>query len=193
VVSEGEVTVSVTAPAVPTYANGYRYRRRIVVPAQTSAAETATDFVLLVRESGDWLKPATAGGRMQHPEAFDLRFELENGAKLDHELERYEPAVGSVLAWVRVPSWQLSGQLRLVLYYGKPGLTVTEANPASVWRGYLTVLDARTGVDRSGANRGLTPTGIGAGTLLGDAGRYTGTSVASRADASFLSGLTALT
>ena len=98
-----------------------------------------------------------------------------------------------MLAWVRVPSWQLSSQLRLVLYYGKPGLTATEANPASVWRGYLAVLDARTGVDRSGANRGLTPTGIGVGALIGDAGAYNGSSVASRADAAFLSGVSALT
>ena len=192
-VSEGQVAVSVTAPAVPTYANGFRYRRRIVVPAQTGVTETATDFVLLVRESGTWLKPVASGGRVQHAQAFDLRFELENGTKLDHELERYDAAAGSLLAWVRVPSWQLSSQLRLVLYYGKSGLTATEANPASVWRGYLAVLDARTGADRSGNNRALTPTGIGAGTLLGDAGSFTGASVASRADATFLSGLSALT
>ena len=193
VVSEGQVTVSVTAPAVPTYANGFRHRRRIVVPAQATAPETATDFVLLVRESGNWLKPVAAGGRVQHAQAFDLRFELENGTKLDHEVERYDAATGSLIAWVRVPSWDLSSQLRLVLYYGKPGLTGTEANPTAVWRGYLAVLDARTGGDRSGNNRALTPTGIGAGTLLGDAGNYSGTSVASRADATFLSGLNALT
>ena len=165
-VTEGEVAVSVTAPAVPTYANGFRYRRRIVVPAQTAAAETVSDFVLLVRETGAWLKPVASGGRMQHPQVFDLRFELENGTKLDHELERYDASAGAVLAWVRVPSWQLSSQLRLVLYYGKPWLTATEANPVSVWRGYLAVLDARTGADRSGANRALTPTGIGTGALL---------------------------
>ncbi len=192
-VSEGQVAVSVTAPAVPTYANGFRYRRRIVVPAQTGVTETATDFVLLVRESGNWLKPVASGGRVQHAQGFDLRFELENGTKLDHEIERYDATAGSLLAWVRVPSWQLSSQLRLVLYYGKSGLTVTEANPASVWRGYLAVFDARTGADRSGNNRALTPTGIGAGTLLGDAGSFTGASVASRADATFLSGLSALT
>ena len=192
-VTEGEVAVSVTAPAVPTYANGFRYRRRIVVPAQTAAAETVSDFVLLVRETGAWLKPVASGGRVQHPQGFDLRFELENGTKLDHELERYDASAGSVLAWVRVPSWQLSSQLRLVLYYGKPALTAAEANPVSVWRGYLAVLDARTGADRSGANRALTPTGIGTGALLGDAGAYSGTSVASRADATFLSGVSALT
>ena len=191
-VSEGEVTVSVTAPAVPTYANGYRFRRRIVLPAQTAAAETVADFVLLVREFGAWLKPVAAGGAIQHPQAFDLRFELENGTRLDHELERYD-ATGSLLAWVRLPNWDLASQQRLVLYYGKPGMAVPEANPAAVWSGYLAVLDARTGVDRSGANRGLAPSGIGAGTLLGDAGAYSGASVATRADASFLSGHAALT
>ncbi|MGD9740982.1 MAG: cadherin-like domain-containing protein, partial [Bauldia sp.] len=60
-VSEAEVSVAVTAPAIPTYANGYRYRRRIVVPAQAAASEVATDFVHLGPETGAWLTPATAG------------------------------------------------------------------------------------------------------------------------------------
>ena len=192
-VSEAEVSISVTAPALPTYANGYRYRRRIVVPPQTTAAETATDFVLLVQESGGWLKSAVAGGRIEHAQGFDLRFELENGTKLDHEVERYGAGNGTLISWVRIPSWSIRTQLRLYLYYGKPDLTNTEANPAGTWRGYLAVLDARTGTDRSGANRGLTPTNIASGLLIGDAGVYAGTSVASRTDASFLSGLGALT
>ena len=104
----------------------------------------------------------------------DLRFELENGTKLDHELERYdaERRLGARLG--ADPELAASGQLRLVLYYGKPTLTAAEANPSWVWRGYLSVLDARTGADRSGANRALTPTGIGTGALLGDAGAYSG-------------------
>jgi len=192
-VSEAGVSVAITAPAIPTYANGYRHRRRIVVPVQASTAEVAADFVLLVRESGTWLKPASAGGRVEHPQGFDLRLELEDGTRLDHDLERYDGAAGSLVAWVRVPSYQLASQLRLFLYYGKPGLTVTEANPSAAWRGYLAVIDSRTGADRTGNGRSLTPSGINAGELIGPAGSYNGSAIASRSDAAFLSGLGALT
>ncbi len=192
-VSEAEVRVTVTAPAVATYGNGYRYRRRIVVPPQATTAEIAADFVLLVRESGSWLKGAASGGRVEHGQGYDLRFEFEDGTKLDHEIERYRSADGSLVAWVRIPAYQLASQLRLFLYYGKPGLSASEANPTGTWRGYLAVIDARTGIDRTSAGRAMTPSNVGSGELIGDAGLYAGSSVATRADAAFLSGLGALT
>jgi hypothetical protein len=98
-----------------------------------------------------------------------------------------------LVAWARIPNYQLSSQLRLFLYYGKPGLTATEANPSSAWRGYLAVIDSRTGADRTGNGRSLTPSGITAGELIGPAGSFNGSAVASRSDAAFLSGLGAVT
>ena len=60
--SEAEVRVSVEAPALQTFPNGYRYRRRIVIPPQTTGGAVETDFVVMVRETGSWLELATAGG-----------------------------------------------------------------------------------------------------------------------------------
>ncbi|MFZ1425973.1 MAG: DUF2341 domain-containing protein [Geminicoccaceae bacterium] len=192
-VTEAEVTLAVTAPVIPSYANGYRYRRRLVVPPQAAGSEIATNFALLVRESGNWLKSTANGGKVQHAQGFDLRFELEDGTKLDHEVERHDLAAGSLLAWVRLPSLDLARELRLFLYYGKGSLTATEANPTGVWQAYLAVYNARTGADRTGNGRTLTPAGIGSGELLGDAGSFNGSAVASRNDASFLNGQTAVT
>ena len=192
-VVEAEVTLAVTAPVIPTYANGYRYRRRLVVPSQAAGSEIATNFVLLVSESGDWLKSAANGGKVQHAQGFDLRFELEDGTKLDHEIERHDLAAGSLMAWVRLPNIDLTSQTRLLLYYGKPALSATEANPTGVWQAYLAVYDVRTGSDRTGRGRSLTPSGVAAGTLLGDAGAFDGSAVARRSDATFLAGQTAMT
>jgi hypothetical protein len=191
--SEADVTVTVTATSLPTFANGYRYRRRLVVPARATQAQTVADFVLLVREQDDRLKPVAAGGRVESAAGHDIRFEFEDGTKLDHELERYDPLTGSIVAWVRVPSWQLAQRLAVLLYYGKPGLAATEANPAGAWRGYLAVYDARTGADRTGQGRNLTPSNVAAGELIGDAGAYNGAAVASRPDAGFLAGRSAVT
>lgn len=192
-VAEAEVTLAVTAPVIPTYANGYRYRRRLVVPSQAAGSDIATHFVMLVRESGEWLKSTANGGKLQHPQGFDLRFELEDGTKLDHEIERHDLATGALLAWVRLPGLDLTSQTRLWLYYGKASLGGTEANPTAVWQAYLAVYNVRTGSDRTGRGRTLTPNRVTSGELLGDAGAFDGSAVASRADATFLAGQTALT
>ena len=67
-----------------------------------------------------------------------------------------------------------------MLYYGKPGLTASEAAPAGTWRGYVAVWDARTGADRTGRGLGLVPAGVAAGELIGACGRFDGSAVARR-------------
>jgi hypothetical protein len=113
--AEAEVTVTVTEPVIPAYANGFRYRRRLALPPQPVASETAQDFVFLVREAGDWLRSAGNGGRLESAQGFDLRFELTDGTKLDHEIERYDPVAGALIAWVRLPTWQFTARLDLQL------------------------------------------------------------------------------
>jgi hypothetical protein len=191
--SEATAEVTVTPPSVATYTNGYRWRRRVMLPAQPVAAETADGFVLLVRETGAWLRGVANGGRIEHAAGFDLRFELADGTKLPHEVERYDGAAGELVAWVRIPGWRLTGRLELLLYYGKAGLAASEADPASTWRDYLAVWDPRTGRDRSGKGRDLAPANVADGSLIGPAGSFNGQAVATRADAGFLNGHEALT
>jgi hypothetical protein len=192
-VSEAAVAVTVTAPQPVTYPNGYRWRRRIVLPPQPVAAEVADGFVVLVKESGAWLRGVGHGGRIESPAGFDLRFELVDGTRLPHELKRYDGGTGELVAWVRVPGWRLTRRLELALYYGKPGLGAPEADPALTWRDYLAVWDTRTGADRTGKGRDLVPANIAQGSLIGPCGRFDGAAIASRADASFLDGHAALT
>lgn len=190
--AEAEVAIEVLPPTGSAFANGYRRRRRLVLPAMAEAA-SVTDVVLLVEESGDWLKPVAEGGGIESPSAFDLRFEDKDGNRLDHEVEAYDPAAGTLTAWVRLPAWTMAQALELWLYYGKPGLTAAEGPPAATWRGYLAVWDTRTGADRTGKNRGLTPANVEEGRLIAGCGRFGGQAVAKRAGAAFLNGLEALT
>jgi hypothetical protein len=190
----GTVRITVQPPpALPTFANGYAARRRLVVPQRTTMAEAAANFVLLVDESGSWLRHSGQGGHVESPQGFDLRFELEDGTKLAHEIELYDGSAGRLLAWVRLPGWSLSERVRLFLYYGKAGLGAGEADPAAVWVDYLAVWDARTGADRSGNGRHLTASGIEAGQLIGPAGSFSGTALASTTALAGLAGHTALT
>ena len=66
-------------PVAPTFANGYACRRQIVVPARTAVAEAAAGFVLLVSETGPWLRGRAQGGAVESAAGYDLRFELEDG------------------------------------------------------------------------------------------------------------------
>lgn len=196
--AQAEVALEVVPPAGAGFANGYRYRRRLVLPAAATAtaavpAETVRDVVLLVRETRDWLRSAANGGGVESEAGFDLRFETGDGTRLDHELERYDPAGGELAAWVRLPSWRLDQAFELFLYHGRPGLAAAEAPAAGTWRGYLAVWDTLTGADRSGQGRDLQPTGVLPGSLIAGCGRFDGASVARRADAAFLGGLPALT
>ena len=191
--AEAEAVIEVSLPEGLAFPNGYRYRRRLVVPPPSAGGETVQDVVLLVQETRDWLRSVAAGGRVESAQGFDLRFEAGDGTRLDHELERYEPTNGELVAWVRVPSWRLADPLELLLYYGKPGLAAGEANPAGTWRGYLAVWNTLTGTDRTGKGRGLQPSNIATGSLIAGCGRFDGAAVAQRADAAFLNGHAGLT
>ena len=76
---------------------------------------------------------------MESVDGFDIRFELEDGSKLAHEIAHYDPVAGELGAWVRVPELLGNGSNVINLYYGKSGLTTSEADRATVWQDYLAV------------------------------------------------------
>ena len=191
--AEAEATITVIPEGVPGFANGYRYRRRLIVQPPPGGGEPVQDVTLLVRETQGWLRSVEHGGRLESGQGFDVRFEALDGTRLDHELERYEPIAGELVAWIRLPAWDLAAPLELLLYYGKAGLAAGEADPAATWRGYLAVWDTRTGSDRTGRNRHLQPSGVAPGSLIAGCGRFDGNATAQRADAAFLSGLNGIT
>ncbi len=189
--ASAEVRITVAPPPPQTYANGYAYRRRLLVPAQGSG-ETVTGFVLLVDQQGDWLRSVANGGLVESGQGFDLRFELEDGTKLAHEIDAYDPVAGRLLAWVRIPSWDQTRPLHLFLYYGRTGLTATEADPTAVWQDYLAVWDTASGRDRTAGGRDLTLSGVTGSQLVGASGMFDGNADERLGGGMFLSGLEAL-
>lgn len=175
--AEGSGTVRIEVqpdPAPQTYPNGYRYRRRIVIPRTSLTEGSLADFPMLVELAGNWLKhKAQSGGRLESLVGLDLRFEGSAGTRLDHETESYT-ASGSLRAWVRIPVISSTADTVIFLYYGKPGLTVSEENAAGVWKDYLAVYHLPGTSDRTGRGRNLAASSVGTSTLLGDAGDFNG-------------------
>ena len=194
--AKANVTIEVTpASTVATYANGYRYRRRIVMPATMAQGETLVGFPLWVELAGNWLKTAGNGGKLANASGYDLRFERADGSKLAHEIERYDAEIGSLGAWVRLPELSNDQPTVVLVYYGKPDLTASEAEPETVWQDYLAVWHLPDSLDASAEGRVLAPAGslastadgLGAGALL-----LGGNGVLSIADTSWLDGRDAL-
>ena len=75
------------------------------------------------------------GGHVASPSGFDILFSSDpNGmTKLDYELEKYDPATGQVVAWIRIPTLSHTTDTVLYVFYGNSNITSTQQNPAGVW------------------------------------------------------------
>lgn len=137
--SGGTATMN-NAPAA--FANGYAARRRVVLEAMPDLpAETLADFPQPIPGAllAGLLKDAAHAGRVQSSAGWDIRVETggdnpsgTGGAKLDHHVAAYDPAAGTPFLFAR---HQRRSAVREVLfvYYGKAGLSASEANPAGTW------------------------------------------------------------
>lgn len=112
------------------FSNGYTYRRTILT-TKDKIPSTLTNFPLLIQGTYPFLRTTGNGGKVTSSSGNDIRFELPDGTKLDHEIEEYNASTGKIAIWVRVPSLTQSSN-RIRIYYGKSGASA-EANPTGVW------------------------------------------------------------
>lgn len=98
-------------------------------------AGSLTSFPVLVRLAGD---PDLAA--FARPDGFDLLFTAADGTtKLAHEIERFDPLTGALIAWVNVPSLKSNTNTQLFLYFGNAG-SPDQQSAAAVWdTGYVGV------------------------------------------------------
>src|SRR5687768_6954768 len=75
-------------------------RAQVGTPA---APSSLADFPVLVSVTDPSLRTVSNGGSVLHSSGWDLTFAAFDGTPLAHELERYEPTLGEVVAWVRLP------------------------------------------------------------------------------------------
>lgn len=110
----------------------YPWSRRITLTVAESAVDaTLTSQPVMVRlTSGDLAANAQADGS-------DIRFTAADGTTaLPHEIEAYDPASGTLTAWVLVPSVDAATNTTIQLYYGAPDAPA-QASPRAVWANEL--------------------------------------------------------
>ena len=100
------------------------FRKPLAVDAGLVAADVA-DFALLVQlVDADLQTSATASGA-------DLVFTDADGTtRLDHVIETWDSATGTITAWVSVPLLSSTTDTRLFLYYGNAGASDAQDSEA---------------------------------------------------------------
>ena len=136
-----------------------------------------SDFPVLVSLTASWLATVDNGGLVTNPLAADLRFtgDLGGGSVLPSEVEHYDPANGSLVAWVRIPS--LTAATKFYLYSGDCANQLPQPSP-TVWTHYSAVWHLQNNMDATGQGNDC----VDVDPLISTAGRFAdGRAVASNA------------
>jgi hypothetical protein len=92
--------------------NGWTYRKRLTIDASRVTGDL-TNFL-------DWKEDSQAiPGHVAQTDGGDIMFTAGDGVtKLDHEIEKYEPSTGELVAWVEVRSLSGSTNTDIYIYCG---------------------------------------------------------------------------
>lgn len=124
----------------PNYYNGYKYRKLITIDKTKVSAFTGYYRILLNHTDAD-LKSVANGGKVELKPLIDIRFEDANGVQLPHEMVNYNPATGSIEAWVRLgydttsTSVSTTVDTTFYMYFGK---TLTADSVRGIRMGYAS-------------------------------------------------------
>jgi uncharacterized repeat protein (TIGR01451 family) len=134
---------ALTWAASTTAAGTFAYRKAISFNGGSSGVSGGphASFPVLVSLVDPDLRDKVAS-----PNGYDIVFRGEDSTTcagpatcaLDHEIERWDPATGTLVAWVRVPA--LSAGTTIGMYYGNSQVTAPTETARAVWdAGYVGV------------------------------------------------------
>ena len=114
--------------------NGWQYGKKITILA-SEVADDLTNFPVLIRTTDPEWADTSNGGYVAQSDGGDILFTAgDRTTKLDHEIEKYNPATGELVAWVEVRSLSASEDTNIYIFYGNAD-AVDQWNPtgAGVW------------------------------------------------------------
>ncbi len=141
------------------YNGSWLYRKIITIDYTKVGSGPHTNFPVVISiVDADLKTKALASGN-------DILFTSSDGTtKLNHEIEKYTSASGTLVAWVQVPSLSSAANTVLFMYYGNAGaanqqnVTGTwDANFKGVWHMNTVFTDATSNAN-NGTNTGTTAT-----------------------------------
>ncbi|UCF61272.1 MAG: DUF2341 domain-containing protein, partial [Anaerolineaceae bacterium] len=116
--------------------SNWPYRKRIIIQGdQVSGSSDFSNFPVLISfdpNADNDMKYTGNGGHVGKDDGTDIFFTNDEGAKLDHEIEAYDPATGELVAWVEAPQLFHSADTTLYMYYGYASAT-DQQNISGTW------------------------------------------------------------
>jgi hypothetical protein len=127
----------------------FGYRKPITIDrtkiSDPSCAATLTNFPILYSVTDANLATIANGGNVADPEGDDIVFRALDDATcapgsapcgLDHEIEKYDPTTGELVAWVRIPTLNTNAAASdtvIYVYYGNSDVATSSQNVSGVW------------------------------------------------------------
>jgi hypothetical protein len=136
------------------FTQGWLYRKQITID-HTKVSDTLVNFPVIVSTTDTDLKTKTQS------DGDDILFMDTTGAatQLSHEIEQYDQSVGTLVAWVNLPTISSSQDTIFYMYYGNPSCS-SQQNPATTWdSNYLAIwhMNNADGAQDSTGDHDATP------------------------------------
>jgi biopolymer transport protein ExbB len=138
---------------------GFAYGRSITIQG-SQISGTQTNFPVLISLTDNSLRQSPTG-RLRNANGWDIAFTLPDCSTiLPMQIERYDAAAGTLVAWVRLPSLVSGNNQIIYMFYGKTGVA-SDPSSATVWDGnYMGVYHFNNSfTDGTSNNRHLNNTG----------------------------------
>jgi len=127
--SSSTITSSSTTTSSAWYNSAWSYQKAITIShAQVSGPTSLTNFPVLISltADSDLAAHALSSGN-------DILFTDSSGtAKINHEIEAYNPSTGQLTAWVQVPSVSPTTDTTIYMYFGN-GSAGNQQSRTAVW------------------------------------------------------------
>ena len=139
---------SISASAVLTLsptqcaAKAYSFVRPIVIDHTRVPNTDQVNFPFLFSTTDPAFATTVNGGHVASSNGYDIVFSSDPAGvnTLDYELEKYDPATGQIIAWIRIPTLSHLGDTTLYMFYGNASISDSQQNAPGVWNnGYLGV------------------------------------------------------
>ncbi|TAE58398.1 MAG: DUF2341 domain-containing protein, partial [Bacteroidetes bacterium] len=119
----------------------FTYGKYITIyESQIPGAAALTDFPVLVSVVDPDLRSVANGGYVENANGYDIQFRLSDGTTvLSHQVERYDAATGTLVAWVKVPSLSATANTFLLMYYGDATIVANPSTNATWDLSYMNV------------------------------------------------------
>jgi len=135
--------ISSTDSGSGTWYNSFWTNRKAITidHTQVSGSTNLANFPVLFSVIDANLKTVTNGGNVGKSEGTDILFTAGDGVtKLSHEIERYDPATGELVAWVTIPALSPSIDTGLYLYYGNAA-AIDQQDRVNTWESNYKIVN----------------------------------------------------